>query len=183
MSTVIRHVNTYIRPSISKIFLAACSARNALPFRKITTSSFAGKVETNVIPPRKRLKDEAKLRKQEKQSQKGTQKDDLDANWELTVGIEIHARLNTTSKLFSAAKVEVGGNELPNQNVAEFDAALPGSQPILQKECLIPAIRAALALNCQVQQRSGWDRKHYFYQDQPNGYQITQYYGNIILLF
>ena len=61
--------------------------------------------------------------------------------------------------------------------VASFDAALPGSQPQFQIATLLPALRAAIALNCDVQRKSGWDRKHYFHWDQPNGYQITQYYG------
>jgi aspartyl-tRNA(Asn)/glutamyl-tRNA(Gln) amidotransferase subunit B len=57
-----------------------------------------------------------------------------------------------------------------------FDVAFPGSQPHFQKETLIPALRGALALNCTIQRKSSFDRKHYFYQDQPAGYQITQYY-------
>ena len=68
-------------------------------------------------------------------------------------------------------------NETPNTHVALFDLAIPGSQPCFQKETLIPAIRAAVALGCEVQRKSSFDRKHYFYQDQPNGYQITQFYG------
>ncbi|KAH0300805.1 hypothetical protein KCU74_g18892, partial [Aureobasidium melanogenum] len=94
--------------------------------------------------------------------------------WELTVGIEVHAELNTAHKLFSTARTSV--NAEPNEHVARFDAALPGAQPAFQKATLIPALRAALAMNCDIQPRSSWDRKHYFYQDQPNGYQITQYY-------
>ncbi|KAF2478020.1 uncharacterized protein BDR25DRAFT_275689 [Lindgomyces ingoldianus] len=131
-------------------------------------------------PFRKSLKDAAKQkRKQErenagasKKSQKG--KDTRLEKWELTVGIEIHAELNTARKLFSSATTSV--NELPNTHVALFDAAFPGSQPHFQIETLIPALRSALALSCNIQQKSTFDRKHYFYQDQPAGYQITQYY-------
>ena len=94
--------------------------------------------------------------------------------WELTVGIEIHAQLNTERKLFSRALTSA--TDVPNQNVAYFDLALPGAQPKLQKAALIPALRAALALKCTIQPVSGFDRKHYFYHDQPAGYQITQYY-------
>ncbi|EDN97431.1 hypothetical protein SS1G_11956 [Sclerotinia sclerotiorum 1980 UF-70] len=65
---------------------------------------------------------------------------------------------------------------MPNTHVAYFDVALPGSMPIFQKETLIPAIRGALALNCHIQRKSRFDRKHYFHWDQPAGYQITQYY-------
>lgn len=126
------------------------------------------------IPFRKQLKDEAKKRKAEgtsKKSKKDNQKLD---KWELTVGIEIHAQLNTARKLFSRAASTI--NDAPNTHVALFDVAMPGSQPIFQKETLIPALRAALALNCNIQKRSKFDRKHYFHWDQPAGYQITQYY-------
>lgn len=133
---------------------------------------------TDAIPTplRKQLKDEAKRRKLENKSKvKSLKPQDRIEGWELTVGIEIHARLNTERKLFSPA-YSTNTSE-PNQNVARFDSASPGAQPQFQVTSLIPAIRAALALNCQVQRKSAWDRKHYFYQDQPNGYQITQYYG------
>jgi aspartyl-tRNA(Asn)/glutamyl-tRNA(Gln) amidotransferase subunit B len=135
-------------------------------------------------PFRKLLKDAAKKRKREQraglQSSKGSQTDQ-DARrdkWELTIGIEIHAELNTARKLFSHATTSV--NEEPNSHVALFDVAFPGSQPHFQRETLVPALRAALALNCDIQRRSSFDRKHYFYQDQPAGYQITQYYGETL---
>ena len=92
----------------------------------------------------------------------------------MTVGIEVHAELNTARKLFSNAATSV--SEAPNTHVALFDTAFPGSQPRFQKETLLPAIRAALAFKCEIQHKSSFDRKHYFYQDQPTGYQITQYY-------
>lgn len=95
-------------------------------------------------------------------------------DWELTVGIEIHAQLNTEKKLFSGALST--SNDAPNTHVALFDVAMPGSQPTFQKETLIPALRAAWALNCDIQRTSRFDRKHYFHWDQPSGYQITQYY-------
>ena len=95
-------------------------------------------------------------------------------DWELTVGIEIHAQLNTERKLFSKALTSL--NDRPNSYVSIFDLALPGSQPVFQKATLIPALRAAIALGCNVQRESKFDRKHYFYADQPAGYQITQYY-------
>ena len=123
---------------------------------------------------RKQLKDESRVRKQESavlNAFRGRQADD----WELTVGIEIHAELNTKRKLFSPAYTSL--SDPPNTHVAPFDLALPGAQPQFQKETLIPALRAALALGCQLQRRSSWDRKHYFWWDQPNGYQITQFYG------
>ncbi|TKX23755.1 glutamyl-tRNA(Gln) amidotransferase subunit B [Elsinoe australis] len=134
-------------------------------------------MQTDAIPTplRKRLKDEAKRRKQDARARAPSPKfgDDIEG-WELTVGVEIHARLNTERKVFSSA-YSTNTSE-PNENVAHFDAALPGAQPQFSVSALIPAIRAALALGCRVQRKSAWDRKHYFYQDQPNGYQISQYY-------
>ena len=97
------------------------------------------------------------------------------SKWKLTVGLEIHAQLNTERKLFSDA--ETSEESAPNSNVAVFDLAFPGTQPEFQKATLLPALRAALGLNCEIRQRSQFDRKHYYYQDQPAGYQITQYYS------
>lgn len=137
------------------------------------------------VPFRKQLKDEARqAKKQGKTKSKGESQ--VVEGWELTIGIEIHAQLNTSRKLFSSATTSF--NDEPNSHVALFDVAMPGSQPLLQKEVLPPAIRAALALNCHVQRVSRFDRKHYFWWDQPSGYQITQYYeplarnGHITLL-
>ncbi|KAG9838367.1 hypothetical protein KCU98_g10184, partial [Aureobasidium melanogenum] len=128
------------------------------------------------VPLRKQLKEEAKQRKKSAKAagKGGNEVNTLLDKWELTVGIEVHAELNTAHKLFSTARTSA--NAEPNEHVARFDAALPGAQPAFQKATLIPALRAALAMNCDIQPRSSWDRKHYFYQDQPNGYQITQYY-------
>lgn len=134
-------------------------------------------------PFRKLLKDAAKQKRKEDRENPNPSKNSLrgkDARlekWELTVGIEIHAELNTVRKLFSSATTSY--SETPNTHVAVFDAAFPGSQPHFQRETLIPALRAALALHCDIQPKSSFDRKHYFYQDQPAGYQITQYYGRL----
>ena len=144
------------------------------------------KVDT---PFRKQLKDTAKQQKKLRDTPPGSTKEDnsdtrLD-KWELTVGVEIHAELNTARKLFSGAATSI--SEAPNSHASLFDVAFPGSQPQFQKETLIPALRGALALNCIIQRKSSFDRKHYFYQDQPAGYQITQYYkpfardGHIVL--
>ncbi|KAG6119617.1 hypothetical protein E4U14_005074 [Claviceps sp. LM454 group G7] len=125
------------------------------------------------VPLRKQLKEEAKLaKKQAKQKSKGNSQ--TVEGWELTVGIEIHAQLNASRKLFSPATTSF--NHEPNSHVALFDVSMPGSQPLFQKESLIPALRAALALNCEINPVSHFDRKHYFWWDQPSGYQITQYY-------
>ncbi|KAK5168896.1 uncharacterized protein LTR77_006205 [Saxophila tyrrhenica] len=138
------------------------------------------------IPLRKHLKEQAKAEKagskRKKAEEKAAAKHPPRAaaeteRWELTVGIEIHAELNTACKLFSSAPAAAADSHaLPNTNVAPFDAALPGTQPQFQVATLLPALRAAIALDCDVQRTSGWDRKHYFHWDQPNGYQITQYY-------
>ncbi|KAI0424688.1 GatB/GatE catalytic domain-containing protein [Xylaria sp. FL1042] len=126
------------------------------------------------VPLRKQLKDETKKQKASGKKKKKNVNNQVVDGWELTVGIEIHAQLNTAKKLFSAATTSF--NDAPNTHVAYFDLATPGSQPIFQKETLLPALRAALALNCEVQPVSRFDRKHYFHWDQPSGYQITQYY-------
>ncbi|KAK6005160.1 hypothetical protein QM012_007939 [Aureobasidium pullulans] len=160
----------------SRLFLLA-GVRVRRQHFSITAHHHQGAKATEAaVPLRKQLKEEAKQRKK---SAKAAGKANNEVNtlldkWELTVGIEVHAELNTAHKLFSTARTSV--NAEPNEHVARFDAALPGAQPAFQKATLIPALRAALAMNCDVQPRSSWDRKHYFYQDQPNGYQITQYY-------
>lgn len=134
----------------------------------------------DAVPLRKHLKDEAKRKKADAKAAGGSNSNSKNSRlekWELTVGIEVHAELNTACKLFSSAPAASGdSNVLANTNVAAFDAALPGAQPHFQVATLLPALRAAIALDCQVQRKSGWDRKHYFHWDQPNGYQITQYY-------
>ena len=126
------------------------------------------------VPLRKQLKDEAKKQKASGKKKKKNANNQVVDGWELTVGIEIHAQLNTAKKLFSPATATF--NDPPNTRVAFFDLAVPGSQPLFQQETLIPALRAAVALDCQVQPVSRFDRKHYFHWDQPSGYQITQYY-------
>lgn len=147
-----------------------------LLIRSLQTSTSPGHDATApvVVPLRKKLKDEAKKLKKGAKIKKSKGSNQTVDGWELTVGIEIHAQLNTASKLFSPAATSF--NDEPNSHVALFDVAMPGSQPLFQKETLIPALRAALALNCEVQPVSRFDRKHYFWWDQPSGYQITQYY-------
>ncbi|KAJ5239501.1 hypothetical protein N7468_004120 [Penicillium chermesinum] len=125
------------------------------------------------VPLRKILKQEAKSLKAQKRQRKENEEASRQ-QWELTVGVEIHAQLDTAAKLFSRAPTS--SSDVPNTNVALFDLAFPGSQPEFQAATLLPALRAAIALNCQIQPVSRFDRKHYFYQDQPAGYQITQYY-------
>ncbi|KAL8832968.1 MAG: hypothetical protein Q9170_004604 [Blastenia crenularia] len=138
-----------------------------------------GTLPADTVPFRKFLKDEAKQRKLNAKpietSKAGKPIDNAEiSRWELTVGLEIHAQLNSQNKLFSEA--QTSANDHPNKHVAPFDFALPGSQPAFQQSTLLPALRAAHALKCEIQPRSQFDRKHYFYADQPAGYQITQYY-------
>lgn len=162
------------------------SISTAGQFRAVsTTSTTTIPPKEPIIPLRKQLKEEAKLAK--KQGNKKSKGDSQTVDgWELTVGIEIHAQLNTSRKLFSPATTSF--NDEPNSHVAMFDVSMPGSQPLIQKETLLPALRAALALGCDIQSVSRFDRKHYFWWDQPAGYQITQYYepfaknGHITLL-
>ncbi|KAK2789669.1 hypothetical protein FQN52_006008 [Onygenales sp. PD_12] len=154
-------------PTTTKRNWSSSSRCSSDPQTAATTESPA------YVPFRKQLKDEAKAKRAAKRDS-----DDMPAakheGWELTVGIEIHAQLDTDAKLFSRASAAI--DDTPNSNVALFDLALPGSQPWFQPATLIPALRAALAFNCDIQRVSRFDRKHYFYQDQPAGYQITQYY-------
>ncbi|EEH39781.2 aspartyl/glutamyl-tRNA(Asn/Gln) amidotransferase subunit B [Paracoccidioides lutzii Pb01] len=140
--------------------------------RAIDTQTSGASNGADYVPLRQQLKEQARAKRAAKR--KGEVSPPEHEDWELTVGIEIHAQLDTDTKLFSRASAAI--DDVPNSNVALFDVALPGSQPLFQPATLIPALRAAIALNCDVQRVSRFDRKHYFYQDQPAGYQITQYY-------
>ncbi|XP_023942507.1 glutamyl-tRNA(Gln) amidotransferase subunit B, mitochondrial [Bicyclus anynana] len=92
--------------------------------------------------------------------------------WQSVVGLEVHAQLNTESKLFSGAENTFGG--LVNNCVSLFDAAIPGTLPVLNRKCVELGILTALSLSCKINEVSSFDRKHYFYADLPAGYQITQ---------
>lgn len=95
----------------------------------------------------------------------------------LKVGLEIHCQLLTGGKLFSQAAV--GSMVRANRSTAFFDLAIPGSQPLLNPQCLLKAIKMAKFLHCSIPDESSFDRKHYFYGDQPLGYQITQHFNPI----
>lgn len=92
--------------------------------------------------------------------------------WRGVVGLEVHAQINTSSKLFSGASTKYGA--APNSNVSVFDAAIPGTLPQLNRACVEAGVLTALALSCTVHPVCLFDRKHYFYSDLPAGYQITQ---------
>ncbi|XP_063236493.1 glutamyl-tRNA(Gln) amidotransferase subunit B, mitochondrial isoform X2 [Bacillus rossius redtenbacheri] len=98
--------------------------------------------------------------------------DECRSEWQSVVGLEVHAQITSSSKLFSGASAQFGGPA--NQSVALFDAAVPGTLPVLNRRCVEAGILTALALSCRVNPVSGFDRKHYFYADLPAGYQITQ---------
>ncbi|MGD0633315.1 MAG: Asp-tRNA(Asn)/Glu-tRNA(Gln) amidotransferase subunit GatB [Beijerinckiaceae bacterium] len=99
-------------------------------------------------------------------------------DWEVIVGLEIHAQVTSRSKLFSGASTTFG-NE-PNSNVSLVDAAMPGMLPVINEECVAQAVRTGLGLNAKINKRSVFDRKNYFYPDLPQGYQISQYKDPIV---
>jgi aspartyl-tRNA(Asn)/glutamyl-tRNA(Gln) amidotransferase subunit B len=96
--------------------------------------------------------------------------------WETVIGLEVHARMTAKQKLFSNSK-SIG--YFPNQQVSGFDAAIPGTLPRLNQHCVELAVKTALALNATVASVTQFDRKHYFFPDLPNGYQITQQFRPI----
>ncbi len=100
------------------------------------------------------------------------------ADWEVVVGLEIHAQVTSRSKLFSGASTTFG-NE-PNSNVSLVDAAMPGMLPVINAECVAQAVRTGLGLKARINKRSVFDRKNYFYPDLPQGYQISQYKDPIV---
>ena len=99
-------------------------------------------------------------------------------DWEIVIGLEVHAQVNSHAKLFSGASTEFGG--APNAHVSLVDAAMPGMLPVINKECIAQAIRTGLGLKAQINLRSVFDRKNYFYPDLPQGYQISQYKHPIV---
>jgi aspartyl-tRNA(Asn)/glutamyl-tRNA(Gln) amidotransferase subunit B len=99
-------------------------------------------------------------------------------DWEVMIGIEIHAQVSSNSKLFSGASTEFGGE--PNTHVSLVDAAMPGMLPVINEECVLQAVLTGLGLNAQINLRSVFDRKNYFYPDSPQGYQISQYKSPIV---
>ncbi len=93
--------------------------------------------------------------------------------WELVMGLEIHAQVISNSKLFSGASTEFGS--APNDNVSLVDAAMPGMLPVLNEACVRQAVRTGLGLNAEINLTSVFERKNYFYPDLPQGYQISQF--------
>jgi aspartyl-tRNA(Asn)/glutamyl-tRNA(Gln) amidotransferase subunit B len=99
-------------------------------------------------------------------------------DWEVVVGMEVHAQVTSRAKLFSGASTEFGG--APNSHVSLVDAAMPGMLPVINEECVRQAVRTGLGLNAKINLRSVFDRKNYFYPDLPQGYQISQYKSPVV---
>ncbi len=95
------------------------------------------------------------------------------AQWEIVIGLEVHAQISSRAKLFSGASAAYGG--APNEHVSLVDAAMPGMLPVINKFCVEQAVRTGLGLNAQINKTSRFDRKNYFYPDLPQGYQISQF--------
>ena len=99
-------------------------------------------------------------------------------DWEIVIGLEVHAQVTSDAKLFSGASTEFGG--APNSHVSLVDAAMPGMLPVINEACVAQAVRTGLGLKAQINRRSTFDRKNYFYPDLPQGYQISQYKSPIV---
>ena len=99
-------------------------------------------------------------------------------DWEIVIGMEVHAQVTSESKLFSGSSTEFGS--APNSNVSFVDAAMPGMLPVINDECVRQAVRTGLGLKAQINKRSIFDRKNYFYPDLPQGYQISQFKDPIV---
>jgi aspartyl-tRNA(Asn)/glutamyl-tRNA(Gln) amidotransferase subunit B len=99
-------------------------------------------------------------------------------DWEVVIGMEVHAQVTSQAKLFSGASTEFGG--APNSHVSLVDAAMPGMLPVINEECVRQAIRTGLGLKAKINLKSVFDRKNYFYPDLPQGYQISQYKSPVV---
>jgi aspartyl-tRNA(Asn)/glutamyl-tRNA(Gln) amidotransferase subunit B len=98
--------------------------------------------------------------------------------WEVVIGLEVHAQVTSNAKLFSGAATAFGGE--PNNQVSLVDAAMPGMLPVINEECVRQAVRTGLGLNARINLKSVFDRKNYFYPDLPQGYQISQFKSPIV---
>ena len=99
-------------------------------------------------------------------------------DWEIVIGMEVHAQVTSESKLFSGSSTQFGNP--PNANVSFVDAGMPGMLPTINEECVRQAVRTGLGLKAQINKRSVFDRKNYFYPDLPQGYQISQFKDPIV---
>jgi aspartyl-tRNA(Asn)/glutamyl-tRNA(Gln) amidotransferase subunit B len=102
----------------------------------------------------------------------------MTGEWEVVIGLEVHAQVTSNAKLFSGASAAYGGE--PNSHVSLVDAAMPGMLPVPNRECIRQAVRTGMAINAQINRWSRFDRKNYFYADLPQGYQISQLYHPLV---
>ena len=102
----------------------------------------------------------------------------ITSDWEVVIGMEVHAQVTSQSKLFSGAATAFGGG--PNAQVSLVDAAMPGMLPVVNEECIRQAVRTGLGLKARINLKSVFDRKNYFYPDLPQGYQISQYKSPLV---
>ncbi|MEM8871653.1 MAG: Asp-tRNA(Asn)/Glu-tRNA(Gln) amidotransferase subunit GatB [Pseudomonadota bacterium] len=102
----------------------------------------------------------------------------VEGDWEIVIGMEVHAQVKSTAKLFSGASTSFGAE--PNTNVSLVDAAMPGMLPVINAFCVEQAVRTGLGLRAKINLFSAFDRKNYFYPDLPQGYQISQLYHPIV---
>jgi aspartyl-tRNA(Asn)/glutamyl-tRNA(Gln) amidotransferase subunit B len=98
--------------------------------------------------------------------------------WEVVIGLEVHAQVTSNAKLFSGASTAFGGE--PNSHVSLVDAAMPGMLPVINRYCVEQAVKTGLGLKAEINNRSVFDRKNYFYPDLPQGYQISQYKSPVV---
>jgi aspartyl-tRNA(Asn)/glutamyl-tRNA(Gln) amidotransferase subunit B len=98
--------------------------------------------------------------------------------WEVVIGLEVHAQVVSNAKLFSGASAAFGAE--PNQSVSLVDAAMPGMLPVPNEECIRQAVKTGMALGAEINRWSRFDRKNYFYADLPQGYQISQLYHPLV---
>src|SRR5512142_2975372 len=99
-------------------------------------------------------------------------------DWEVVIGMEVHAQVTSNAKLFSGASTEFGAE--PNSQVSFVDAGMPGMLPVINGKCVEQAVRTGLGLKAKINLRSVFDRKNYFYPDLPQGYQISQYKAPVV---
>ncbi|MET0268795.1 MAG: Asp-tRNA(Asn)/Glu-tRNA(Gln) amidotransferase subunit GatB, partial [Sphingomonas sp.] len=99
-------------------------------------------------------------------------------DWEVVIGLEVHAQVTSEAKLFSGASTAFGSE--PNTNVSLIDAAMPGMLPVPNRECIRQAVRTGMAIDAEINRWSRFDRKNYFYADLPQGYQISQLYHPLV---
>src|SRR5712664_4625795 len=98
--------------------------------------------------------------------------------WEVVIGLEVHAQITSQAKLFSGAATAFGAE--PNTQVSPIDAGFPGMLPVINRHCVEQAVKTGLGLEAEINLRSVFDRKNYFYADLPAGYQISQYLQPIV---